>query len=179
MKDIFYLLVVSGMMLLFTYQTICDENKIRALNEEIDRNEFVIDSLGLEIDSLNKKLEIFDFQFLQKEWNNLLDAIIRVESRNDDSAHAIGEDAVGCLQIRKTMVDDVNRILRSQGLWNVYTYEDRWSRVKSIEMFQIYTDHYNLIDAEEIARCWNGGPRGMDKEATVYYWEKVQKEIDS
>ena len=46
-------------------------------------------------------------------------------------------------------------------------------------MFQIYTDHYNLIDAEEIARCWNGGPRGMNKEATVYYWEKVQKEIDS
>jgi len=179
MKDIFYIFVVSGLMLLFTYQTICDENKIRTLNEEIDRNEFVIDSLTLEIDTLNQKLEIFDFQFLKKEWNNLLDAIIRVESRNDDSAHAIGEDAVGCLQIRKTMVDDVNRILRRQGLWRVYTYDDRWSRVKSIEMFQIYTDYYGLIDSEEIARCWNGGPRGMDKDATVGYWEKVQKEINS
>jgi hypothetical protein len=179
MKDIFYILVVSGMMLLFTYQTICDENKIRTLTKEVERKELTIDSLTLEIDTLNQKLEIFDFQFLQKEWNNLLDAIIRVESRNNDSAHAIGEDAVGCLQIRKTMVDDVNRILNRKGLWTVYTYEDRWDRVKSIEMFQIYTDHYNLVGAEEIARCWNGGPRGMNKEATVYYWEKVQKEIDS
>ena len=179
MKDIFYILVVSGVMLLFTYQTICDENKIRTLTKEVERKELTIDSLTLEIDTLNQKLEIFDFQFLQKEWNNLLDAIIRVESRNNDSAHAVGEDAVGCLQIRKTMVDDVNRILNRKGLWTVYTYEDRWDRVKSIEMFQIYTDHYNLVDAEEIARCWNGGPRGMNKEATVYYWEKVQKEIDS
>ena len=179
MKDIFYILVVSGLMLLFTYQTICDENKIRALNKEIDRSECVIDSLNLEIDTLNQKLEIFDFQFLQKEWNNLLDAIIQVESRNDDSAHAIGEDAVGCLQIRKTMVDDVNRILRRKGLWQVYTYEDRWDRIKSVEMFQIYCDHYNLRTAEEIARCWNGGPRGINKESTVSYWEKVQKEINS
>ena len=45
-------------------------------------------------------------------------------------------------------------------------------------MFQIYCDHYNLRTAEEISRCWNGGPRGFDKESTVSYWEKVQKEIE-
>ena len=102
-----------------------------------------------------------------------------VESRNNDSAHAIGEDAVGCLQIRKTMVDDVNRILKRNKKNYSFTYEDRWSRQKSIMMFEIYCDHYNLTDPEEIARCWNGGPRGMDKEATVYYWNKVQNYLES
>ena len=179
MKDLFYIFVVSCMMLLFTYQTICQKGERKELTRQIQERDLIIDSLVLEIDTLSQKIDIFNFQFLQKEWNNLLDAIIRVESRNDDSEHAIGEDAVGCLQIRKTMVDDVNRIIRKKGLWKVYTYEDRWDRVKSIEMFQIYTDYYGLTEAEEIARCWNGGPRGMNKDATVSYWEKVQKEINS
>ena len=42
-------------------------------------------------------------------------AIIRVESSNNDSAYNANEDAVGCLQIRQTMVNDVNRILKRQG----------------------------------------------------------------
>tara|TARA_R100000664_G_C2717079_1_gene111811 strand:- start:131 stop:712 length:582 start_codon:yes stop_codon:yes gene_type:complete len=109
----------------------------------------------------------------------LLSAIMMVESRNNDSAHAIGEDAVGVLQIRKCMVDDVNRILNRQKKELKFTYYDRWSRQKSIQMFEIYCEHYGLETAEEIARCWNGGPRGMDKEATSYYWEKVQDHLDS
>ena len=42
---------------------------------------------------------------------DLISAIIHVESSNNDSAYCASEDAVGCLQIRKCMVDDVNRIL--------------------------------------------------------------------
>ena len=56
---------------------------------------------------------------------------------------------------------------------------DRWLRNKSIQMFDIYVMHYGLSTAEEVARCWNGGPRGMDKDATVYYWNKVQDYLDS
>ena len=105
----------------------------------------------------------------------ILDAIIHVESSGSDSAYAPSEDAVGCLQIRKCMVDDVNRILKRQGATGgqLYTYEDRWERVLSIEMFQIYCDHYNLTTAEEVARCWNGGPRGMSYTYTEPYWDKV------
>jgi hypothetical protein len=102
-----------------------------------------------------------------------------VESGFDDSAYAKGEDAVGVLQIRKTMVDDVNRILKRQKKDYRFTYDDRWCRNKSIQMFDIYVMHYGLSTAEEVARCWNGGPRGMDKEATVYYWNKVQDYLDS
>ena len=31
----------------------------------------------------------------------------------------------------------------------------------------------------EIARCWNGGPRGMQNEMTANYWRKVQENLDS
>ncbi len=158
-------------------------DKLNKTNENtVDSLYCVIDSLNLEIDTLNKKLDIFDFQIdfkpLQNQFNSLLDAIIRVESRGNDSAHAIGEDAVGCLQIRRTMVDDVNRILKRKGVDIRYTYHDRWDRNKSIEMFNIFVNHYKLTTAEDIARCWNGGPRGADKDATVYYWNKVKSELE-
>ena len=77
------------------------------------------------------------------------------------------------------MVDDVNRILRRQKSDLRFTYDDRWLRNKSIQMFGIYCRHYNLNTAEEIARCWNGGPQGMNKPLTATYWRKVQENLDS
>jgi len=111
--------------------------------------------------------------------DQMLSALMYVESSNNDSAYNASEDAVGCLQIRKTMVNDVNRILRKQKSPVRFTYEDRWSRYKSIKMFQVYCRYYDLTTAEEIARCWNGGPRGINNPATVGYWEKVKDKINS
>jgi hypothetical protein len=132
----------------------------------------------LEIDTLTWENEIYDYN-TEHETNHLLSALMFVESGFDDSAYVKSEDAVGVLQIRKTMVDDVNRILKRQKKDYRFTYNDRWSRNKSIQMFDIYVMHYGLSTAEEVARCWNGGPRGMDKDATVYYWNKVQDYLDS
>jgi len=153
------------------------EKQIEILECEKEEQQNYIDSLIQCIDTLQWENQIFDQ--IEKDATFLLSALIMVESRDNDSAHAVGEDAVGCLQIRKTMVDDVNRILARQGKNYTFTYEDRWSRQKSIMMFEIYCDHYNLTEPEEIARCWNGGPRGMNKDATVYYWNKVQDHLDS
>ena len=108
----------------------------------------------------------------------VLQAIIFVESSGRDNAHRISEDAVGCLQIRRTMVRDVNRILRRNGSDTRYNYKDRWSRQLSIEMFDIYCKHYNLITPEEKARCWNGGPRGLQKLNTKRYWERVKRRLN-
>ena len=154
----------------------------------------LLDTLQLELDDLRNEIKHLleridsipeptymrakDTPIFQND-SLLLSAIMMVESRNNDYAHAIGEDAVGVLQIRKCMVDDVNRILNRQKKELKFTYYDRWSRQKAIQMFEIYCEHYGLETAEEIARCWNGGPRGMDKEATSYYWEKVQDHLDS
>jgi len=158
------------------------EKQIESLEIELetqtDSLTYTIDSLLLEIDTLTWETEIWDLN-IETRTSDLLSAIMFVESSYNDSAYCKPEDAVGCLQIRKTMVDDVNRILKRQGSYRRYTYQDRWNRLESIDMFNIYVDYYGLESAEENARCWNGGPRGMDKDATVYYWNKVQDYLDS
>jgi len=169
---IFTLIAVS----LFLMSEMDNENKIKDLHEDIEIKNSIIDSLKNKIDTLNFELEIWDFN-MTNNTTHLLSAIIHVESSNNDLAYHRGEDAVGCLQIRKCMVKDVNRILRRQKSDIRFAYDDRWLRTKSIKMFDIYCKHYGLITAEEIARCWNGGPRGMQNEITAGYWKKVEKQI--
>lgn len=100
----------------------------------------------------------------------LLAALIAVESGGN--AHAVGDGgrAVGVLQIHPVVVADVNRIAGTH-----YTLADRWSPVKSREICTLYLAHYcgPGASAEKMARCWNGGPRGHLKPATVGYWRKV------
>lgn len=112
------------------------------------------------------------------ENDSLVYALIHVESSGNDSAYCSSEDAVGCLQIRKTMIRDVNRILKHRGDTTKYKMKDRWNRIKSIEIFNIYCEHYKLTSPEAKARCWNGGPRGLTKKATQKYWDKVNKQLD-
>ena len=108
----------------------------------------------------------------------LIQAMIMVESRGNDSAYHKGEKAAGCLQIRPIMDREVNRILGIQNSELEYTLEDRWSREKSIEMFHIVNNHHNKNSRyEEIARAWNGGPNWAEKSLTKRYWKRVQKQL--
>ena len=68
--------------------------------------------------------------------------------------------------------------MKKQGKDKRYTYINRWDRSKSIEMFKIYCEYYGLTSAEEIARCWNGGPRGINNPNTISYWNKVEKKLE-
>tara|TARA_R100000005_G_C4952639_1_gene172452 strand:- start:531 stop:1067 length:537 start_codon:yes stop_codon:yes gene_type:complete len=136
-----------------------------------------ITELENQLDSLHNRFRIFDSP-PGRDVIDIINAIVQVESGGDPNAHAKGEDAVGVLQIRKCMVDDVNRILERQGIDKQYTYEDRWNVKKSYEMFDIFCDYYGLTTAEEMARCWNGGPRGIDNPATLGYWNKVENLLD-
>tara|TARA_R110001599_G_scaffold67850_1_gene191291 strand:+ start:2203 stop:2691 length:489 start_codon:yes stop_codon:yes gene_type:complete len=111
--------------------------------------------------------------------STMVKALIMVESSGNDKAYCASEDAVGCLQIRRTMVRDVNRILKRNGSPIRFKYKDRWVRSKSIEMFDIYCAHYNLSSPEYQARCWNGGPKGYNKTSTKKYWAKVKAYLKS
>ena len=163
----------------FLFGTILNKiDTIEMLEYKLEYKQFQIDSLQSEIDTLEWDNQIWDFN-IKFSVSHLLSSMMYVESNYNDSAYHKGEDAVGCLQIRKCMVDDVNRILRKQKSYKKFTYDDRWSRIKSIQMFGIYCRHYGLNTAEEIARCWNGGPRGMSKPLTATYWKKVKKNLDS
>lgn len=170
MKNIFILLALPCAACLFLVMTLDSERQIESLQHELNNKENIIDSLHKQIDTLNYRLEIWD----DFPSSSTINALIFVESSNNDSAYNPGEDAVGCLQIRRTMVRDVNRILGKK----IYTYSDRWSRTKSIEMLKIYCNHYNLNTPEQIARCWNGGPRGLVKPQTVNYWSRVKNKME-
>ena len=175
----FAILVISFLF----YRCFLKEEINCGLRDTIDHRHHIIDSLYNEIDSLHKVIDtlrwekdIFDYNVTYN--TEILSAIIAVESNNNDDAYNSNEDAVGCLQIRKTMVNDVNRILRRKKSPIRFTYQDRWDRHKSIKMFEIYCKHYNLTSYEQIARCWNGGPKGINNSSTISYWAKVQNYID-
>jgi len=105
--------------------------------------------------------------------DSLIDAIIHVESRGDSMAYNAGEDAVGVLQIRPIMMREVNRLLKE----NKYTLDDRWSKSKSIEMFNVIKQHTTNPTNERLARNWNGGWNGYKKKSTLKYWNKVKTQL--
>ena len=113
----------------------------------------------------------------------LLEALIQVESRGNANAIGdkhLGEPSIGVLQIRPVMVREVNRILKIMGTTQRYKLKDRFDRQKSIEMFLFWKNYHHPEDGfEEIARCWNGGPRGLKNKRTEKYWIKVQNEINN
>ena len=168
----FTIIIMLIMTLFFTVNRASD--KIKQLQYEIDSNILIIDSLKQEIDTLNWEQKIF----YQNTNNEIISAIMFVESSYNNFAYNPNEDAVGCLQIRRCMVDDINRILEIKNLPLRFTYNDRWSREKSIQMFEIYRKYYNLNTYEKIARCWNGGPNGIYKSTTTDYWDRVKNKIN-
>jgi hypothetical protein len=118
------------------------------------------------------------------KWDTFVDAVIYVESRGNDSAVGDNGKAVGCLQIHPIMVREVNRLLAKYDIPTTYTLEDRYSREKSIEMFNIVSEEYYCCEdytfmeyAEIVARRWNGGTRGDKKRSTIKYWDKVYKNL--
>jgi len=104
---------------------------------------------------------------------NLISALMLVESSNNDLAIGDQGRAIGCLQIHKAVVLDVNRITGSH-----YRHQDMTNRVQARAVCQAYLTHYGRgATTEQLARRWNGGPTGDRKAATVAYWAKVQKEL--
>tara|TARA_B110000285_G_scaffold177582_1_gene199512 strand:- start:699 stop:1223 length:525 start_codon:yes stop_codon:yes gene_type:complete len=114
-------------------------------------------------------------------WNDFVNAVIFVESSGRDSVVGDNGKAVGCLQIHPIMVREVNRKLKKWNAPYTYSLEDRYDREKSIEMFEIIAEQYDCCEDkmqmkffEEVARRWNGGPKGMNKKSTIPYWERVK-----
>ena len=138
---------------------------------------------------LNKKQTILSLSLLafistQSMWydrpiiepipiDTLLNAVMAVESNFDTMAYNSKEDAVGVLQIRPIMVREVNRLLGE----DKYTLKDRWSKAKSIEMFNVIRLHTKNATDQKIARNWNGGCNGHKKQNTLKYWQKVKKQL--
>ena len=137
---------------------------------------YEIERLPIEQIKIEHKAEI---KPIVRDLEDLIEAMVWVESKGDPKAFAKREDAAGVLQIRPIMVNEVNRILNIKKDDRFYTLDDRWNETKSIEMFYVFVDYYHKNSSyEEIARCWNGGPKGLQKKQTKRYWKKVQNTLN-
>jgi hypothetical protein len=106
--------------------------------------------------------------------SNLISALIIVESSNNDLAVGDQGKAIGCLQIHKAVVLDVNRITGSN-----YRWESMTNRAQARAVCEAYLKHYGKgKTTEDQARIWNAGPQGHNKKkATEAYWNKVRKQL--
>lgn len=109
-----------------------------------------------------------------QNWDNVINALIKVESNGDEKAVSKNKKFVGILQISKVLVDDCNRIIGEKK----YTYDCRYDKTKSIEMFMIYQNYYNPSkDLTFAIRMWKGGPKWKTNSIpTKEYYNRVMKE---
>lgn len=89
-------------------------------------------------------------------WDKFIAAVIWKESRGNETCVGDNGKAVGVLQIHPIMVREANRILKMKKIDKEYTYEDRYSREKSIEIFNIVQDFHNTEhDFDRALQIWN------------------------
>ena len=117
---------------------------------------------------------------LTTQQQELVDAIIMVESSGNDEAVGDNGNAIGCLQIWKIYHTDAIERSDIGG-----SYKDCYDRAYAIKVFDAYMRRYareawtdpRQFNAERVARIHNGGPRGYRKQATQKYWKKVLTEL--
>jgi poly-D-alanine transfer protein DltD len=112
----------------------------------------------------------------------LIPLLIQVESSGNPNAVNKKEDAVGILQIRQCVIEDVNRIYQTK-----YTEKDRLNKAKSMSICRLYLKYYGTryqlktgkkADIYILASMWCAGPDGykqIKNENVQKYIEKVKK----
>lgn len=107
-----------------------------------------------------------------KKWSLVIDAIAQVESGRNPKVVSKNGTYVGYLQIAPILVRECNRIVG----YNKYTYQDRYSKDKSIQMFIDFQEYHNPEgNVEKAIRLWNSGDiKCMERKAkTEAYYQKV------
>jgi len=105
------------------------------------------------------------------DWTPVMEAIIQVESEGNPKAKS--GNSVGVMQITPILVAECNEILKKKNSKKRYTLADRFSVVKSKEMFLLMQSVHNPLNSIEHAiRAWNGGNHYSVKR-TQRYFEKV------
>ena len=109
------------------------------------------------------------------DWNPVMDAIIKVESRGNAKAHNPVGDCAGILQITPGLVRACNNILKQKKSTKRYTLSDRYNASKSKEMFVLMQETYNPEhNVEKAIRCWNSGFHPNWKNRSTKYYNRVK-----
>lgn len=110
----------------------------------------------------------------ETKWKEVILAIAFVESKYDSTIVSKSGNHVGYLQISKVMIDDCNE----KANYKKYSYKDRFSKTKSIEIFHEVQKRYNPTNnVEKAIRMWNGG-QGYTIEKTNSYYKKVMNKLN-
>lgn len=105
----------------------------------------------------------------ESKWKNVITAIAYVESRYDSTIVSKSGNHVGYLQISKIMIRDCNE----KAGYQKYTSKDRFSKIKSIQIFHEMQQYYNPTNNKEKAiRMWHGGT-GYTIANTNDYFKRV------
>jgi hypothetical protein len=123
------------------------------------------------------QVTVKDLDEYRNQLRPLLDALATVESNNNDDAVGDAGKALGRYQIWKIYWQDaVEKCsdLRRAG------YECVQDKVYAERILVAYMLRYakkaiQNKDFEKLSRIHNGGPRGHTKDATIKYWNKVNK----
>lgn len=109
-----------------------------------------------EINEPEQEEQVIEEPVIDNTWDMFIEAIIWQESRGAENAIGDNGLAVGVLQIHPIMVREANRILSLKGDSHRYEYDDRYSRAKSIEIFNIVQEYHNKDRDFDVAlRIWN------------------------
>lgn len=112
-----------------------------------------------------------------KKWMPVINAIAQVESGGNPKAVSKSGTYVGLLQIAPICVMECNRIVGK----NKFTYNDRHSKEKSIEMFIVFQEYHNPEgNMEKAIRLWNSGDKNCmkNKSKTEAYYRRVMSKYD-
>lgn len=97
-------------------------------------------------------------------YENLIKAVVKVESSGNTRSYNFLEDAYGAFQIRPVRLNDYNKRTGKK-----YLMKDCYQYDVSQEIFLYYARKLGY-DFESIARQWNGSGK-----MTIEYWKKVKK----
>ena len=112
-----------------------------------------------------------------KKWMPVINAIAQVESGGNPKAVSKSGTYVGLLQIAPICVRECNKIVGK----NKFTYNDRYSKEKSIEMFIVFQEYHNPEgNMEKAIRLWNSGDKNCmkNKSKTEAYYRRVMSKYD-
>lgn len=138
------------------------------------RNIFIILLIGICIGVSAQQEPKID---LNKKWRAVIEAIEQVESEGRTNAVSRNKKWVGCLQISEVLVRQCNQIVG----YEKYSYNDRYSREKSHEMFIVYQEYFNKEgNMEKAIRLWNSGDlRCMTRKSrTESYYRRVMDKFN-
>lgn len=118
------------------------------------------------------------FSSIPDKWALMAEAFIPVESSGNPLAVNRRSGATGILQLKKIMVREVNRLLnldlKTSGVW-YFTYDDRFDRHRSIQMFKVIMMHHNRSGTiEEAMRIWNHSYTAREKARIVANYKALK-----